>query len=206
MTTRSISAGWGRPRLRAGDERFSRLRFSGKGFLESNESPRPFQPHTPPSCWREVHELPIDGSSDASLQVTSVLSDRRAQDLAIRRGTVSVLHARHDLERLATLQIVGRALPGALIHSWVGATGFHETSRRCASQPGPRRPSRSRVMRRRCRRTLPSELHVTVSRHAALAFTNAPRGTRPPLRRPSRYASGADGPSARPSSLRGSAS
>src|SRR5512135_2704700 len=63
-----------------------------------------------------------------------------------------------------------------------------------------------------------SELLVTASRiqhrvprrtlapHTAQAFTNAPRGTRPPLRRPSRYAPGADGPRARPSSLRGSAS
>src|SRR6516165_4782267 len=40
-------------------------------------------------------------------------------------------------------------------------------------------PVSSRVRRRRCRRPLPSELHVTVSRHAAQAFTNAPRGTRP---------------------------
>jgi hypothetical protein len=42
----------------------------------------------------------------------------------------------------------------------------------------PRRGISSRVRRRRCRRPLPSELHVTVSRHAAQAFTNAPRGTR----------------------------
>src|SRR3954471_12979857 len=47
--------------------------------------------------------------------------------------------------------------------------------------------------------TPPSELHVTVSRHAAQAFTNAPRGTRPLWQRPSRYAPGADGPSTRPS-------
>src|SRR4029077_9777195 len=45
----------------------------------------------------------------------------------------------------------------------------------------------------------PSELHVTVARHAAQAFTNAPRGTRPPWQRASRYAPGADGPSTRPS-------
>jgi hypothetical protein len=42
--------------------------------------------------------------------------------------------------------------------------------------------------------------------HTAHAFTNAPRGTRPFWQRPSRYAPGADGPSARPSSLRGTAS
>ena len=41
-----------------------------------------------------------------------------------------------------------------------------------------RRESRGRVRRLRYRRPLPSELHVTVSRHAAQAFTNAPRGTR----------------------------
>jgi hypothetical protein len=52
----------------------------------------------------------------------------------------------------------------------------------------------------------PSELHVTVARHAAQAFTNAPRGTRPLWQRPSRYAPGADGTPARPSSLRGNTS
>ena len=64
----------------------------------------------------------------------------------------------------------------------------------------------SRVAGKHCCFPAPSELHVTVARHAAQAFTNAPRGTRPLWQRPSRYAPGADGPSARPSSLRGSAS
>src|SRR5262245_14027770 len=37
----------------------------------------------------------------------------------------------------------------------------------------------SRVRRWRCRHPLPSELHVKVPLHAAQAFTNALRGTRP---------------------------
>jgi hypothetical protein len=69
-----------------------------------------------------------------------------------------------------------------------GAGGGREHTPRgdvdAASPPRYGRASRvkglgSRVRRRRCRRPLPSELHVTVSRHAAQAFTNAPRGTRP---------------------------
>jgi hypothetical protein len=62
--------------------------------------------------------------------------------------------------------------------------------------------SDSRVAGKHCCFPAPSELHVTVSRHAAQAITNAPRGTRPPWQRPSRYAPGADGPYSRPSSLR----
>src|SRR5438552_12047391 len=42
----------------------------------------------------------------------------------------------------------------------------------------------------------------TLAPHTAQAFTNAPRGTRPLWQRPSRSAPGADGPSARPPSLR----
>src|SRR4051812_48845254 len=39
----------------------------------------------------------------------------------------------------------------------------------------------SRVAGKHCCFPAPSELHVTVARHAAQAFTNAPRGTRPLL-------------------------
>jgi hypothetical protein len=39
----------------------------------------PSQPSTPPSCCWDVQELPIEGTSDASLQVASVSSDRCAQ-------------------------------------------------------------------------------------------------------------------------------
>jgi hypothetical protein len=53
-----------------------------------------------------------------------------------------------------------------------------------------------RVAGKHCCFPAPSERHVTVARHAAQAFTNAPRGTRPLWQRPSRYAPGADGPCA----------
>ena len=64
----------------------------------------------------------------------------------------------------------------------------------------------SRVAGRYCYLPAPSELDVRVAPHPAQAFTNAPRGTRPLWQRPSRYAPGADGPFARLSSLRWSAS
>ena len=72
----------GRPRLWVGRERISRLRFSGKrSDPGSSESRHPSQPPAPPSCCLELHELPSEGMSDASLQIASVSSDRRAQAL-----------------------------------------------------------------------------------------------------------------------------
>jgi hypothetical protein len=57
-----------------------RSRFLGEGLrLRACESLHPFQP--PPSprrCW-EVHELPSEGTSDASHQMASVSADRSAQ-------------------------------------------------------------------------------------------------------------------------------
>ncbi len=51
--------------------------------------------------------------------------------------------------------------------------------RQSPNQPVTSRAPRSPDgRRRRYRRPLPSELHVTVSRHAAQAFTNVPLGTR----------------------------
>jgi hypothetical protein len=73
----SEATGWGRPRLRVGGERFSRLRFSGESLRPgSGESRHPFQPPAPPSCCSEVHELPSEGTSEASPQIASVSSDR----------------------------------------------------------------------------------------------------------------------------------
>jgi hypothetical protein len=63
--------------------------------------------------------------------------------------------------------------------------------------PAAYRGVSSRVAGKHCCFPAPSELHVTVARHAAQAFTNAPRGTRPLVPRPSRFAPGADGPYAK---------
>ena len=76
----SEATGRERPRLRVGGERFSRLRFRESLRLGSNQSRHSFQPPAPSSCCREVHELPIEGPSDASLQIASVSSDRYVVD------------------------------------------------------------------------------------------------------------------------------
>ena len=54
--------------------------------LRGCESWHPFQP--PPSlrCYRKVHELPREGMSDASHQIASVSSDRKAQEMVPMRG------------------------------------------------------------------------------------------------------------------------
>ena len=44
--------------------------------LRGSESWHPFQPPPSPRCCREVDELPSEGTSDASLQIASVQSDR----------------------------------------------------------------------------------------------------------------------------------
>src|SRR3954471_23038946 len=76
---------------------------------------------------------------------------------------------------------------------WQGKSGLPEATAEFAN-------SISRVAGKHCCFPAPSELHVTVARHAAQAFTNAPRGTRPLWQRPSRYAPGADESSTHPSS------
>src|SRR5262245_13672428 len=50
-------------------------------LLGSSESRHPFQPPAPLSRCGEVQELPIEGTSDATLQIASVSSDRSAQAL-----------------------------------------------------------------------------------------------------------------------------
>ena len=58
---------WGRPRLRGGRERFSRLPSPGWSLrLRGSESRHPFQPPPSPRCCREVDKLPSEDTSDAS--------------------------------------------------------------------------------------------------------------------------------------------
>src|SRR5262245_44700476 len=70
---------WGDHGSGFGGERFNRLRCWGKSPARSGESRYPIQPPTTPSPRRDVHELPIEGRSDASPRIALLVSDRCAQ-------------------------------------------------------------------------------------------------------------------------------
>jgi hypothetical protein len=63
-----------------------------------------FQPPTPPSLHGEVHELPSVGTFDASLQMASVSSDRRAQVLARSNARRSELWDRASASVASTIR------------------------------------------------------------------------------------------------------
>ena len=70
--------------------------------------------------------------------------------------------------------------PHAADQSELGQDGeLGERESRSLEGPDEFANSISRVAGKHCYFPAPSELHVTVARHAAQAFTNAPRGTRP---------------------------
>ena len=77
----SAATGMGATTAPGWNGRFSRVRSSGGSLPPaSSDSRHPVQPPAPPSCGWDVQELPIESRSDASLQVASVSSDRRARE------------------------------------------------------------------------------------------------------------------------------